>query len=323
MIFSLALLAISLNIKFNFSNENKINNWIDYDSSYSILINKITDESVNLIGDQYQVSGINKVIKNAAEKAYPEQTFRQNIKLLLNSNLNWIKGNTTIPEFNINLINIKNNFADQIGNYYKNQIEQLPLCSQIQLVEVNSALAVNCWPPNVSPSVGSNKIKNQILKSNIFLNTNNFSSVNAILNKGSNNAPYYHQYSKVAKDYQLSQKLIPYLSIIIIVSILFIYFVHPRRQKGVRSIGWGFIFGGVITYIYKLIIDPYGSKISTNVSNTSSIQAFQKPIDHFTSSAIQSLNKTIIINSIVYIIIGFIILITSIFYILKNRRKDS
>ncbi|HUA12895.1 MAG TPA: hypothetical protein VL989_00090 [Candidatus Sulfotelmatobacter sp.] len=323
LIVSLVGLAVSLNIKINFSNEAKISTWIDYDSSYKILINKVTDEADNLVGSEYQVGNIKKVIKKSAETAYPQTKYEQNIKLLLSANLNWLKGTTAKPEFNINLINVKNNFANSISNYFKSRIQNLPLCTDLQLAEINTPLATNCWPSSISPQTGADQIKNQIINSSIFLNTKYITPSNAVINSSVNNQPYYVQYSYVAKRYQQSQKYLPYEVVAIVVSIVLILALHPNRRKKFKLIGWSFLIAGLAVLASKWGIRGYNTKLNAYVAQNASTDEFKQPIDHFMKSAVLALNKSIVVNAAIYIAIGVIVLLVCYIYAISHRSKKS
>jgi len=320
LIILLLLIAVSLNIKSNLLNVNKFNNWIDYSSAYSSLINKITDESNNLLGNQYQVQNIKPIIKNAAEKAYPESEFKQNIKKILTANVNWVNGITPQPEFNINLINYKNDFAKQIANFYLSQIEILPLCSQLQEAELNTSLSVNCWPPNLSPSVGAKSIENQIDSSSIFLNIKNLNAENIKFNNSENHSPYYLKINNIIKKYQLVQKLLPYLLILIALVALSIIYLHPRKRKGFRIIGYAFSLSGIIVILSKIALKSASSKLTNKIFNNSSVVDFRTPITKVIDSATFAINKTFFLYGTIYLIIGLIILIFCLFYILKQRK---
>jgi hypothetical protein len=324
LIVSLTLTSLFISVGTNIKNKDKVNNWINKPVIYTSLINKITTDANQEVKNQYNISGLNSYLTGNIKSLYPESTFNSNVSTVINSNYSWLKGNSSSPMFSINFAGLKSTLANRISSYSENYLEKLPLCSELELIELKNNLSgvENCTPPTIKPSAVSYQIKNDILNSNIFIKGNNFTADSVNINGLNGSKPYYLKYSKLPKYYKLIARSELTLGPLSLVIALILVFLYPNRKGGLKLVFWSLMISGLLILLSTAVIDQGASKLISKANANTSLSSFSKPIDSFISHIKSSINSTSKVFAIIYIALSVIALLTVFILTKVNKRKD-
>ncbi|HSX47746.1 MAG TPA: hypothetical protein VLF63_03155, partial [Patescibacteria group bacterium] len=279
------LLMLTFNTEFTLlvKHKGQIDSWINKKSIYSVLIKKIDIQANEAVRSNLIVNKLSIFANTNINSIFPENQFNNYVSEIINSNYSWLEGKTAKPLFSINLINLKQQFASNVASYIKTNLQNLPLCSELQLIELenNGPQIVNCLPPTVSPNNFSNSIKNQILNSDLFSNEKYITADSIIIKNFGNNVPYYKKLNKVPKYYQKSKTIEYVLIISALILSLLLFFVYPTKLTILKFFGWIFLISGLLLLLIDPLVNREVSVLFQKINNNISLHDYKNPLSSF------------------------------------------
>lgn len=142
---------------FVFANSNKVKQIVHDSGVYDTATNALIDESTKNIqensGELDLSVPINEpAIQQAARDALTPMVLQTNTETFIDSMYHWLDGETTQPDFRLDLSQSKQAFVDGVGRYAENRAATLPACSaaQLQALDTTDVFAIPCMPPGVT-----------------------------------------------------------------------------------------------------------------------------------------------------------------------------
>jgi hypothetical protein len=326
-ILSLLLLALTVSITASLSKPAKLESWLSASHLYDHFIDTAasqSEKSVSKSGDNGGGVSLNDPgIKAAARQAFSSDLIEQSVNTFINSNYDWLEGNTAAPNFSIDLSGAKKTFAQQVGLYVQTKLLSLPKCTSAQLQQLSpntDALKLPCLPPNVNPTVEGQTAEQKLAGSQDFLGTPVITAA-TISPANSQSKPYYIKLAKAPHAYQLAKKVPLALGALALICALLIFFVSPLRRKGVRRIGFVLLEAGVLLIASKFVADIVLTKVEAKAFNNSNIGELQTSLSSFMGRAESALLGVTLWFGIAYAFVGLVILIS--IFATRNRKPKS
>jgi hypothetical protein len=249
-------------------------------------------------------------------EAFTQSAFRQDINQIIDGNYSWLEGHSATPSFSIEVNSIKVSFANQVANYVKQHLSNLPACTEAQALEMANVgpLSLTCVPNSVNPSQAATQIANEIDDSNLLISTpvitaNNLKAINH------SGGAYYTKLSKAPKVYKWANRVPLFLILIDVILAAAIIFLLGKR-KGLRRVGVVLIVSGLLLVIVRLCSNKILSKIDSHINTSSSLGSLKSAFLNIASLIEKSLVKTDLKFGLIYIVLGAILI--SILLILKK-----
>jgi hypothetical protein len=154
LLVSLLGLAVSTSTNLTLSSPQKVERLLDESKLYDSFASYATEQAQKSTGDRSAEATLQKnpAIKDTASTVFSPQLLKQLTDKVLESNYAWLKGETTQPNFVIDLSGAKQDFAQSVGQYVKDRLASLPPCTPIQLAQLPDPanidyLTLDCRPP--------------------------------------------------------------------------------------------------------------------------------------------------------------------------------
>jgi len=312
--------AFSTSSKVAFAHPGKVESWLGQSNLYQHFVSETVTQAKKTAGSteaQGSVTLGDAAVQQAANSAFTTTLFQRSVDTFVDSNYAWLEGKTATPTFTIDLTGAKQIFASQVGQYVKDHIASLPVCTAQQLVEIGSAsnvdpLNITCRPPTLDPQAEASLVSQKIENSGDFLANPVISANNINPNGGSSSQPYYQRFSRAPQIYQMAVKLPWVYAIITLVCALGMVFVARRKRSGLWRIGIVLTLAGLVLVAVRIVADPALHHLEKHVFNNASVGQLQQALTNFLNLAEQQVVKVDL-----WFAIGFLLLALIIFLALK------
>ncbi len=329
-LFCVILLISLINVAFSTSehvaltNQTKIENWIIQSRFYPNLQKTIIKQAKAAIPND--VSGgssiSSSIIENAGQTAFTQEVFQHAVHEFVSSNYAWLQGNTSTPNFKIDLSTSKLAFADKIAQIaVEDHLKSLSACTASQSAQLQTAnpLLLSCKPSNLDPVTAASQIKIEIANNNSYL-SNPVITANTISAKGSNGGElYYIKFSKAPKVYQTVNKLPLVLGVVSLLSMLLVLFISRTRRIGIKRIGIVLLLSGLLLVSDKFVSDALFNRYKDQAFNGLNNGLIQSSATNFVHYIESELVKIDLWFGLAYIAIAVFILVI----IFSTRNKES
>lgn len=274
-----------------------------YSSSVDNILKTAKDEALK---GNAQLPLDNPEIEAAAKQAFPPELLSSNSESIINGFYAWLQGESETPQFAVDLTDAKQKFANNVAGYAQRRYESLPPCTMAQLQTINpdavDAFSVNCRPPGLAGSSVREKVRADILASEDFIQTTEFTAEN--LPKDEQGRTVTENLSAAPDAYDIFKVMPWVLAGLSAAFAAIILLLHDDRRKGMKSIGITLVGTGIFIMLGALIINFVFGQMN-------------QPSDAFQAS-VASLFKSLASDYVValrwfyitYILIGAIILLT-------------
>jgi hypothetical protein len=191
-------------------------------------------------------------LQEALEQALPPSFVQSSSEQVINSTYNWIQGDTTAPNFSVDLNQARNDFADNVASYIQQKLGALPPCAQLMLppTSVQELLDLTCMPRGVSIATIANTARQEALSSKLF-SEDNVININTFKDK--QGRPVTDQLTiipKVHQFYTLSLYVLPVLILLLAIGVLF---WSITKRAGIKRIAWLLISAGVTAMVFAVV----------------------------------------------------------------------
>jgi hypothetical protein len=314
-ILSLLLLALAVSVTASLNKPAKLESWLSASHLYDHFIDTAASQSemsVSKSGEGDGSASLNDPnVKAAARIAFSPDLIEQSVNTFINSNYDWLEGNTKAPNFSIDLTSAKKSFAQQMGLYVQSKLLSLPKCTAEQAQQFNAdtdPLKLTCLPPGVNPTTEGQMAEQKLASSQDFLG-NPVITPSTINPDGSKAQPYYVKLSKAPHFYQLAKKTPIALGVLALLCAVLIFFISPLRRKGIRRIGLVFLEVGVLLIATKFAADFVLTKVEDKAFNNSNVGELQTSLSNFLGRAESAILGVTLWFGIAYALVGMAILV--------------
>jgi len=235
-----------------------------------------------------------------------------NVNTFIDANYAWLSGKTPTPQFSLDFVGAKQDFATKVGDYVQTHLASLPICTAQQQAVLQipiDPLTVTCRPAALNPKAEGARVAQEV-SSGKFLSQPVVTPTSLGHDQSSpNQKPYYQGLSKLPQLYRLSQKLPFILTIVSLLSAVAIFLVAPERRRGLRRIGVVFSVAGLILLITKFIADGMVNRLDDQIVSKSGVTELQPATKTFLHNIESQLTQTNLWFGIIFLVIGVAIII--------------
>jgi hypothetical protein len=301
---SVLLFSFSFSAYRALSNQGKLEGLASESGIYSYLINQITSQGKNTLKVSGLVASLSSQIESDTKASYSQAEFSDQSNAVISSSYSWLKGKASVPNFNLDLSDVKQNLFNDIAQSFITYVGALPDCSFAQDVAIAKSDTFNfvCKPLGFNSTYVTSRILADLSSGNSFLN-------NAVVTAQTltiNHKPYYIQYSKLPSYYQLISKL-PYIAFgVMVICLILMSFISLNRRRTVRQIGILLIIAGAITLLSVLVKGSVTNHITSSLEGSNSLGELIDPITYIIKNIVNTSFKFIEDISVIYIFLGLV-----------------
>ena len=190
-------------------------------------------------------------VKAALQAGLPPQTVQSFTEQIVNSTYAWVHGQTTTPNFSIDLTSTKQAMADNLATYVQQKVSALPVCSGPEAVppDASEVLQLTCRPPELSVSALVSQVRQQVLGSGIIKD----STITTNSVKNAQGVPLSQEFSYVPKAHRYFVWSLLALPGVIALSALGVLFLARSKRAGVRRLSFTLITTGIYSIAIALL----------------------------------------------------------------------
>lgn len=319
----LLLTALSATAVSTFTTSNA-KKWLKDDGVYQTVIDAAIKQNTKLnIGSEAgQVTLTDVGVQTIIKKTFTPEFLQKTTETILDSTQLWLDGKVKVPNFQVDLSQIKSSLATNLGDFARQRYASLPVCAAGQLPSSTDVLSVNCQVKglNIEPAV--QKLTSDIQNNPDFLaqTTLNADTINEVNNKdGTPQQPLFEKLHNVPKTYKwvrISPYIFGLLSLLAIAGILLLSSV---KRKGFRRVAVSLLVVGILL-VASVELMSYGfskveSQIRTQDSSTNVL--IKNTVLPVLNSVKNSLNQHILIFGITFLVLS----LGTLTYLFATRNK--
>lgn len=314
--------ALSTSAKLTIYNQEKVEQWLSESKIYDHFVSTAVEQGQAAVGSTTEGDNVTSLsdtaVQDAAKIAFSQELVQKSINTVVEANYAWLRGETDIPEFKIDLTDAKQSFAEQVGAFVTTNMATLPVCTNAQLAQMQNVdpLSATCRPANVDPKVAGQQVTQQIIDSDELLSNTVLTAQTINPDPASQSDPYYEKFSQLPKAYQFSEKL-PYIfgALTLLSAAIFILLYAPRK-RGVRWTSIILATTGLLLVSTRFTSDVAFKQLENRVFNAASDGEVQKSLTGFFHQ-VQSASTTIQM----YFGIAFLALAAILFFASRTRKE--
>lgn len=293
--------------------------WLQNSNAYETLPNTILNQSkTEQVDNTTTVSLSDPIVMAAAQSSISSDFVQKSTEQIIESVFVWLRGDTPNPTFSIDLLPVKQAFADKIVVATKDRYNQLPQCKPGDYPVSSSPLTIECRPIyGVDINKATEDLRTEILQNKEFLPESAITSANLAGSEGastlfnSKTGPQTYQYMQFS----------PYvLAGLILVYTIGLVLLSETKRKGFKRVGVLLIVSGVLAmisaWITSLGYGQYQDKLFVSAGEVTK----DIVIPLFNAFRNDATTYTIVLSGAVS---GLGILIVVLAAIIKNRTKSN
>lgn len=228
------------------NNRNNLKGWLSKTNTYEKISDQVVEgfsENIETKGDEGMNIDDEQKLEEISENTVTKQWLQENFEGVIDGVYNWLEGRSSMPEFSINIGEVKDNFATEFSTIAKDELAALPTCTNEQMQqqsgeEVNPFEA-DCLPPDFDINDTSEieaQITKELEKQEVF--KNDTLSFEQLKSDDENVQKAYEQVSSlVNRFYSLFSKLQMIVIIVVLVLSAILFLVVPKLSNKFLLLG--------------------------------------------------------------------------------------
>jgi hypothetical protein len=239
-IFGVALPLLLLATAFNFGvlrvigSPEPVKKILSGSGIYNSVVGTALEQAKTTSTGTSEVSLNDLSIKKAAQESFSPQVVKDSSEKAVDGIYDWLDGKSPQPQFDIDLSNVKNDFAEKVGVAAKTKAATLPVCTSAPAT--TDPFSATCVPPATTPEQIGEQAKNDVLNGQGFLEHPKITS-DSFKSASGNHSLFEGKLKDAPKKYQLAKKIPYILAVLSILTMLAIVFLSTTRRKGLRRVG--------------------------------------------------------------------------------------
>lgn len=284
---------------------------------------KIYDTAISAVFDQAKKTDVSSndgitltdpAIKAAAEKNFTPAFLQSSTESVIDGIYGWLEGKTAGPEFRIDLTSVKASFAADAGLAAQQRVSSLPACPPALSADNLDAFNATCLPRGLSPTAVATQTQAKLNSSNGFIPDPIITAGNVESQNGQN--IFSGQLKNAPKTYQQIHKGLFIQGLLCLLFAAGIIFLSKTRRKGIRRTGFALINAGIFIAFLGWVLNYAANHASFSMNDILATQVQKVAV-----ALSQNIKTTCFIIGGVYLGVGIIAVIGSIFY--KRHGKTS
>jgi len=278
---TLFIFGLGLSLLLVFGQPQPIKSAVTTSGVYNVLLHDVLSSQQTTFGTmQLPLSDPN--IEQAIGSAFTPQVLQSVGDDLIDGFYGWIQGKTDKPTFHVNLLNAREQAAENVATYVAGRVASLPVCSTSGLYELyNSGVlatgnyySMSCRPSSLATQTVHDTVRRSILSSGDFANQLTFDASTITDDSGQ---PLYKKLSFIPATYKAIVWSTYATGILALAALSGAIFLHPSRRAGAKRAAIVLLACGIasallalatvfgMTYIENLIVSAAGTDTALQV----------------------------------------------------------
>lgn len=250
-------------------------------------------------------------VQDAARSALTPSFLQKSTEQVVDGSFAWLDSKSDKPTFSIDVLSVKQDFVDNLGNYLKKRYSALPACAPGVMPTSTDLLKINCRPSSelldIDQAISAQKLK--LLENKDFLPETTISA-DTLQEESTNNADVFNK-NEVPRAYRAFQ-LSPFVFAgLALVSGLIVVVLCESKKFGVRKLGWRLVVAGSVALVLTIVGFILLTKVrglALHQPADSGISPYKDIVAGLITAARSDIAKLSGIFSIVPILIGGLVL---------------
>lgn len=269
---------------------------------YTSAVDTFLDSTNNPNEDSSgEISPDNPVVQAAFKKAFPPQLIEDSTENFIDSTYRWLKGETALPEFRIDLTQAKATFIDEVAAGAQARAASLPACPRGQ-TDFGDPFSAACLPRGVSPALAADKVRAELANNKDFLSDPVLTA--STFKSGENPEQSAFAGSSLPDVYQNLNNGKILLIVLALLVITGIVFLSPSLSQGIRRVGIILLIVGIGILIAVFITNKAATDALPNILAKSENPALTDKLQSLVRDIAQNSNKIFSIFGWVYAGLG-------------------
>lgn len=325
---SLLGVALSVSSKIAFTNPQKIKTWLNESNLYGSFVTDAIKQAEATAGGGSDESGAvslsDTAVQQIAQSTFSAQLLQKDVNTFVDSNYAWLEGKNDKPNFEIDLSNAKQTFAEKVGEYVQTYLTSLPVCSSAQLATTTQTadpLTLTCRPANLNAADEAQQVTETIANSTDFLSDPIITASNLNPKGDSQTEPYYQSLAGLPRVYQFGNQLPWIASLIAIASAIGVIFIPVRHRNGLRAVGIVLAIAGLTLIFTKFLSGQILDAAQRQIFNNDNVGELQKALTTFMGHIENQLLKVDFWFGVAYLSLAVIIFL--VLFITRQRQQKT
>lgn len=278
---TLFIFGLGLSLLLVFGQPQPIKSAVTTSGLYSVLLHDVLSGQQATLGTM-QLPLNDPNIEQAIGSAFTPQVLQSVGDDLIDGFYGWIQGKTDKPTFTVNLLNTREQAAENVATYVAGRVASLPVCSTSGLYELYNSGALttgnyysmSCRPASLATQTVHDSVQRSILGSADFANELTF---DASTITDDNGQPLYKKLSFVPATYKAVVWSTYATGVLALAALAGAIFLRPSRRAGAKRAAIVLLVCGVVsallalvtvfgmTYIENLVVSAAGTDTALQV----------------------------------------------------------
>ncbi len=214
--------------------------------------------------------------------ALPPKYLQANVEKTLDSSYAWLKGDTPVLAFTIDLQDAKARLANGLAGYVHDKATTLPPCTLADLQQQQGkdfdAFTATCLPPGVDANAAAEQARNQLLTGEFLKDT----KISADTIKNDKGQPLGEQLKEAPKVYKQVEQGVYSMGVLVVVLAVLIVVLSSSKREGLRKVA-------VISIIIGVTSAVIGWATAVGLSAATSNPSFSEPFQQSLLKVVQSM----------------------------------
>lgn len=269
---------------------------------YNSVVPSMLNDAKQISGDNGKISLKDPAVQAAAVSTFNGTYLRSTTDNVLDSVYRWLDGETTLPDFKLDLTAKKIEFANKVAVVVKQRAAALPSCKINQIPAEFNALSASCLPPGVSPNKAAATVRKDILNGKGFLD-HPVITAKTLKSDGSTKSVFSDQLRQVPDAYSKFKSTPWILATLTLVTALAVIFLSSTRLKGLRHAGFVMIGSGLFLVLVSLAVNKaVDNKLLPKISLTNNV--LQEDVRKLAHDSVHAINGTYLLFGVGYVALG-------------------
>lgn len=230
---------------------------------YNGVISSALDQAQTSAGNVNQVALNDPAVKSAAETTFTPKVVQQYTEQAINGIYDWLNGKSAQPDFHIDLTQIKQDFAQKVGQAAGQRAAKLPACTAVPAT--TDPLSITCLPHGVTPAQIQAQAISAVMSSQGFLEHPQVTA-DSVKKSGANQSVFVSgKLQSAPKQFQRAKKAPVILTILALLDMVAIIFLSTSRGKGLGRVGFVLVFAGVLLLLAAWGLNTVNSKVIAKI----------------------------------------------------------
>lgn len=274
----LLLSALGVALRFTIAEPQTVKTWLADSGLYESIVEEVgKNTTIQEANEDSLIQISSSEIVDSAQLAFPSSSLERDGEAAIDGMYGWFRGDTTGPEFRVDLSQEKNEFAKIMANTLEVKIAELPECTSAGRFSVQAfdPFKADCRPQGVDLTQEIANFETRIAQSGDFLSQTLYTGGDVQVSQNGQQVRIGSAFPWVQRVYS-SLLWLPWVIVVLtLASGLTIIFFSTTRRKGVRRAASALLLTGISLLVSGLFL---GTLLQNTVRTTIGTNESQKSI---------------------------------------------